>query len=141
MQEALHIGELARLTGCPVATIRFYEKEQLIPHPTRDRANNYRLYGKQSRDDLLLIRRCRSLDMTLDEIRRLLQLRERPQENCAAVCALLDEHIGHVRVRIAELEQLQTQLDALRQCCSGNQVTEQCGILSKLGSVGGDHGH
>jgi len=137
MKKLMHIGELARLTGCSVETIRFYEKEQLIPHPTRDQVNNYRLYGKETRDDLVLIRRCRSLDMTLDEIRQLLQLRERPQENCAAVCALLDEHIGHVRGRIAELEQLQTQLDALRQSCSGNPVTEQCGILSKLGSVGG----
>lgn len=134
MTGAMHIGDLARLTGCSVETIRFYEKERLIPQPRRDIGNNYRLYGKQHAEDLLLIRRCRTLDMTLNEIRRLLQLREMPRENCLAVCDLLDEHIGHVRTRIAELEQLQTQLDSLRQCCSGNQTAVQCGILSKLGS-------
>jgi len=133
MNELMQIGELARLTGCSVETIRFYEKERLILPPGRDLVNNYRRYGKGHIEDLLLIRRCRTLDMTLNEIRRLLQLRERPQVNCAAVCALLDEHIGHVRTRIAELEQLQTQLDTLRQSCSGNQTAEQCGILSKLG--------
>jgi Cd(II)/Pb(II)-responsive transcriptional regulator len=133
MKESIRIGELARMTGYSVETIRFYEKERLIPHPRRG-TNNYRQYGERHVEDLCLIRRCRSLNMPLNEIKRLLQLREMPRENCAAVCALLDEHIGHVRTRVAELEQLQTQLDSLRQCCSGNQTAEQCGILSKLRS-------
>lgn len=133
MNAKLKIGELAGQTACRVETIRFYEKEGMLPAPPRS-AGNYRLYGKQHVERLLFIRRCRSLDMTLDEIRRLLQIRDTPRDDCSAVNTFLDEHIGHIDVRIAELEQLRAQLDSLRQRCSGAGTAEQCGILKELGS-------
>ena len=70
---------------CQTETIRFYEREGLLPPPARS-GGNYRLYGKPHRWNAwrFIPRRCRSLDMTLDEIRVLLQLRdERPADNCA----------------------------------------------------------
>jgi len=130
----MKIGELARRTACRVETIRFYEKEGMLPPPPRS-TGNYRLYSKPHVERLLFIRRCRSLDMTLDEIRRLLQIRATPQDDCSAVSALLDEHICQVGVRIAELEQLRDQLHSLRLLCSGNGTAEQCGILQQLGST------
>jgi DNA-binding transcriptional MerR regulator len=78
MKPEIKIGELARRTTCRVETIRFYEKEGILPPPPRS-TGNYRLYGKQHVDLLLFIRRCRSLDMTLDEVRRLLLIRDTPQ--------------------------------------------------------------
>ncbi|WP_020677987.1 Cd(II)/Pb(II)-responsive transcriptional regulator [Geopsychrobacter electrodiphilus] len=135
MKMTLKIGELASRTRCPVETIRFYEKEGILPPPPRS-SGNYRLYGEKHVECLLFVRRCRSLDMTLEEIRRLLLFRDAPQEDCTAVSAFLDEHIGQISTRITELEHLKDQLEALRQLCSGARTAEQCGILQELGSSG-----
>jgi Cd(II)/Pb(II)-responsive transcriptional regulator len=126
----LTIGALARHMQCQTETIRFYEREGLLPPPARS-GGNYRLYGKPHLDRLAFIRRCRSLDMTLDEIRVLLQFRDKPADNCAEVNGVLDAHIQHVADRIAELRTLQTQLRDLRQLCA-NAEAKGCGILTEL---------
>ena len=93
MEPALKIGELARRTQCQAETIRFYEREGLLPAPMRT-AGNYRVYGRAHVERLAFIRNCRALDMTLDEIRQLLRFRDLPQDNCHAAHALLDEHVA-----------------------------------------------
>ncbi len=133
MKENMKIGELARQVRCSVETIRFYEKEGILPPPPRT-VGNYRQYAKRHVERLLFVRRCRSFDMTLDEIRRLLQVRDTPQDDCTAVSAFLDKHIEQVSTRISELEQLKAQLGSLRQRCNGARTAEQCGILQELGS-------
>lgn len=127
----LKIGELASRTGSSVETIRYYEQQHLLPQPQRS-SGNYRLYGDVHVKRLQFIRHCRSLDMTLDEIRALLDFRDRPEEDCAGVNTLLDKHIGHVAHRIEELKALQTQLEELRGRCRTVQSTEACGILQSL---------
>jgi Cd(II)/Pb(II)-responsive transcriptional regulator len=126
----LTIGALAQRLQCQTETIRFYEREGLLPPPARS-GGNYRLYGKLHLERLGFIRRCRTLDMTLDEIRVLLQLRDRPADNCAEVNAVLDEHIQHVADRIAELRTLQAQLRDLRQLCA-SAGENGCNILTEL---------
>jgi DNA-binding transcriptional MerR regulator len=90
----MRIGDLAQATGTPVETIRFYEREGLLP-PARRADNNYRVYEHAHAERLALIRHCRGLDMTLEEVRTLLRLRERPAADCAEVNALLDAHLRH----------------------------------------------
>jgi Cd(II)/Pb(II)-responsive transcriptional regulator len=126
----LTIGALAHRLQCQTETIRFYEKEGLLPPPARS-GGNYRLYGQLHLERLAFIRRCRSLDMTLDEIRVLLQLRDKPADNCMAVSSVLDEHIRHVADRIDELSTLQRQLHDLRQLCASADQ-QGCGILKEL---------
>jgi Cd(II)/Pb(II)-responsive transcriptional regulator len=128
----LKIGDLARRTQCPPETIRFYEREGLLPLPARTAAN-YRVYGPAHIQRLAFIRNCRSLDMALDEIRQLLRVRDVPQENCHAAHRLLDEHIAHVGTRITELQDLERQLKALRRECHPARAQQDCGILSGLG--------
>jgi DNA-binding transcriptional MerR regulator len=89
----MKIGELAHHTGTQVETIRYYEREGLLPETART-DGNYRIYGTTHADRLRFIRNCRSLDMTLDEIRLLLRFKDSPAENCGGVNELLDEHIG-----------------------------------------------
>ena len=131
---ALKIGELATHAGCPVETIRYYEREGLLPLAARSQSN-YRLYGQAHIERLQFIRHCRSLDMTLDEVRRLLQFRDLPEDNCAEVNTLLDHHIDHVAARITELKALQTQLKQLRKQCQKTQAAKDCGILQGLASM------
>jgi Cd(II)/Pb(II)-responsive transcriptional regulator len=128
----MKIGQLASQTGTAVETIRYYEREGLLPGSRRTE-RNYRVYDPSHANRLAFIRHCRSLDMTLDEIRVLLRLKDRPQENCAEANALLDEHIGHVAKRIGELHALEVQLKALRALCTQAHTAKDCGILQRLG--------
>ncbi|GAC1030369.1 Cd(II)/Pb(II)-responsive transcriptional regulator [Pseudomonas sp. No.21] len=127
----MKIGELARLTDCPVETIRYYEREGLLPEPSRSEGN-YRQYTYAHVERLAFIRHCRSLDMTQQEIRELLRLRDSPEADCTAANRLIDEHIHHVEVRIAELRSLQEQLRQLRAHCQTAGSSESCGILREL---------
>jgi Cd(II)/Pb(II)-responsive transcriptional regulator len=128
----LKIGDLAKRAQCPAETIRYYVREGLLPEPTRT-AGNYRLYSRAHVERLAFIRNCRSLDMTLEEIRQLLRVRDVPGENCDAAHQLLDEHIAHVATRVAELQQLERQLKALRRQCAPARLEKKCGILDGLG--------
>jgi len=127
----MKIGELARLAATNVETIRYYERDGLLPIPARSEGN-YRIYGEAHVHRLSFIRRCRGLDMTLDEIRVLLHFKETPQENCAEVNRLLDRHIGHVAQRMQELQELEMQLKDLRERCSEARDAAHCGILDGL---------
>lgn len=133
MKRKIKIGELALLTHCSVETIRFYEKEGMLPTPPRS-SGNYRMYGEVHVERLFFIRRCRSLDMTLEEIRQLLLIRDTPQGDCTEVSTFLAEHLGRIDIRIAELGQLRNQINSLSQRCSGALTADQCGILLELGS-------
>ena len=80
----MKIGELAERAGVQVETIRFYEREGLLQAAARS-AGNYRIYESLHVQRLAFIRHCRSLDMTLDEVRVLLRLTDSPDESCAEV--------------------------------------------------------
>ena len=127
----MKIGALAEATGTPVETIRFYEREGLLPPPARA-DNNYRVYLPAHVERLAFIRQCRNLDMTLDEVRALIRLRDAPQQDCGEVNALLDEHIGHVAERIRQLRALEKDLKALRARCTSPQAVAECGILDGI---------
>lgn len=127
----MKIGELATATQTQVETIRYYEREGLLPQAPRSEGN-YRIYGPEHVERLGFIRHCRSLDMTLDEIRVLLRFKDSPSEDCGDVNALLDEHIGHVAARIRELRALEKQLKGLREQCVVAQDAGHCGILGGL---------
>lgn len=129
----MKIGELAKRSACPVETIRYYERTGLLSPPER-LSNNYRAYTECHAERLLFIRHCRALDMTLDEIRLLLDFRDHPEQDCIGVNALLDKHIGHVMERIAALSALEGQLRELRSQCLATDSTSTCKILQALGA-------
>ena len=131
MANVLKIGELARMAECRIETIRYYEQQGLVPASVRS-DGNYRLYGNEHVERLRFIRHCRSLDMTLDSVRLLLRFRDAPEENCGPVDALLDEHIGHVADRIAQLKLLEAQLRDLRGQCRSAKASKDCRILQTL---------
>jgi Cd(II)/Pb(II)-responsive transcriptional regulator len=130
----MKIGELAKEARCTTETIRFYEKEGLMPDAQRTDAN-YRNYTAVHIERLRFIRNCRALDMTHDEIRALLRLTDHPTDRCQSIDALLDEHIGHVDARLAELHHLKEQLIELREKCTGEHTIEACGIVQGLAAM------
>lgn len=129
--DAMKIGEIANLTGCSVQTIRFYEKEGLVKSQRRSEGN-FRLYDEAAVEQLNFIRHCRSLDLSLLEIRQLIDLRSSPESRCDEVNRMIDRHIDQVEERIQELEVLMRQLVELRSHCASDRTIEQCGILNDL---------
>lgn len=130
----IRIGELSALAGCPVETIRYYERERLLSKPKRT-SGNYRLYDRQHVETLQFIRNCRALDMTLEEVRALLALRTTPARACTEVNDLLDEHIQHVKDRMSELKELDRTLRSLRAKCRQTLSVENCEILKGIGRL------
>ena len=126
----LKIGELAKRSGCQVVTIRYYEKEGLLPPPERT-DSNYRLYGDDDVERLHFIRRCRLHGMNLAEIRKLLSFKDHPSVSCAWVNELVDRHIADVEQQIASLQHLKKHLEALRRTCAGDHI-QGCGIIDSL---------
>lgn len=127
----MKIGVLSEKTGIPVETIRYYERVQLLPAPSRSESN-YRIYTALHVERLRFIRNCRSLDMTHDEIRSLLFYLDAPGGNCEPVTAVINEHLGHVDVRLNELAHLRQQLKELQHVCEHDGDTSGCGILRSL---------
>ncbi|MEB3768150.1 Cd(II)/Pb(II)-responsive transcriptional regulator [Acinetobacter sp. MD2] len=127
----MKIGELAKQVGCSVETIRYYEQEALLHKPLRNIQNNYRLYNASHLERLHFICRCRSLGMTHEEIRVLLDARAE-NKNCQVVNDLVEVHLQHVQKRILELQALEQELNVLQAQCQGENNTAGCGILREL---------
>lgn len=123
--------DLVQKTGLSADTIRFYEKKNLV-QPSFRGDNNYRYYHDDALKRLVLIKRCRALDMTLKEIDYLIELEQNPKQDCCVVNNLIDEHLHHVESKIAELQKFQMQLQQLRQSCSTQTTVDDCQILKQL---------
>ena len=115
----MRIGELSRETGVPVETIRYYEKEGLLEPPMRLQ-NNYRSYGDRHLARLRFIAHCRKLDMSLEEIREILNYDSSKPEEAGHIHELLHRQIEAVDARIRALT------------CHGHTQGDQCGIIQEL---------
>lgn len=131
----MKISELSARAACPVQTIRYYEQQGLLA-PAARTAGNYRVYTESDAERLRFIRHCRNLDLSLDEIRQLLKLYDRPQESCDAVNALVNGHISAVSERITELQALERHLKQLRELCDQGRTNRDCAILRQLAETG-----
>jgi len=129
----MKIGEMARLTDCSVQTIRYYEKEKLLSPPNRN-DGNYRIYSQTSLEELIFIKHCRNLDISLSEIKLLMELRQSPDKQCIAINDLVDSNIKRINHRMTELKNLKKSLVILRAKCDKQNTVEHCGILNNLQS-------
>lgn len=130
----MKIGELAKRSDCEVETIRYYEREGVLPTPPRSEGN-YRQYSEQDAERLLFIRHCRSLGMSLDDIRTLQHFQSKPELACDEINAMLDRHLQQTELQIQSLQRLQKQLRTLRNACHTQLTAQQCGILQNLQSA------
>ena len=126
----MKIGDLARLTGPRVETIRFYEKEGLLPAPGRS-SGNYRIYETAHLNRLSFIRRSRDLGFALDQVRRLLQLADDRSAPCAEVDTITAENIAEIDRKIADLTALRDQLVRKLGGCQGDTIAD-CRIIEAL---------
>jgi MerR family transcriptional regulator, mercuric resistance operon regulatory protein len=124
------IGAAARRAGVNIETIRYYEREGVVPKPARA-ANGRRIYGDAEIDRLAFVRRGRELGFTLGEIRALARLAAGPSIACDEVLAMTRAHLVEVRLKMRDLARLETVLARLAgQCARGRP--RACPVIDAL---------
>ena len=108
----MQIGELARQTGVPTKTIRYYEEIGVLPDPRRA-PNGYRDYEESAAERLHFIRDAQATGLTLSEISSVLELRERGASTCEHVAGLLEHHLEALDEHIRTLRLTRSKLAAL----------------------------
>jgi MerR family mercuric resistance operon transcriptional regulator len=124
------IGELANTCGCPVETIRYYEKIGLLPNPMRT-SNGYRSYDDQHCKWLQFILRSRALGFTQDEVRRLTEIAHMQKPACADVHTIFSEHVTQVHEKIRDLKDMEEALIRLNTKCENGTLNE-CPVIDEL---------
>ena len=125
------IGQLARLSGAGVETIRYYERAGLIAEPPR-RPSGYRQYPQDSLGRLRFIRHAKDLGFSLKDIKELLELRVAPGTTCADIRERAEEKISEVRAKRETLRRIERALTKLTAACRGRGPTSDCPILDAL---------
>jgi DNA-binding transcriptional MerR regulator len=134
LTNSIHIGRLAREAGVKTDTIRFYERSKLLPKPDRSAAG-YRVYDESALRHIRFIKQAQSLGFSLEEIRRILELRGRGKEPCRCVIEIAENTLGELEKKIDELTQFR---DALRknlptwkrEVASGRRMSEEfCALI------------
>lgn len=126
----LAIGDLARLTGTKVNTIRFYEEAGLLPLAERS-SSGRRIYRDADTQRLAFIRRSRSLGFPLDAVRELLTLADDDEQPCQAVDRIARVHLAEIDRKIADLSALRSELARVIGSCSHGTVAD-CKIIETL---------
>ena len=110
----MRIGEAAARAGVEASAIRFYEGNGVLPAPERSESG-YRLYGEDQVDLIRFVKRARSLEIPLDDIRQIVELRTGGQAPCAVVRTVIARQAAAIDARIAELEDLRREMTRLQQ--------------------------
>jgi MerR family transcriptional regulator, copper efflux regulator len=128
---SMTIGAVAKRAGVPIDTIRYYEREGLLPEPLR-RASGYRSYNESIIRQLRFIRRAKDLGFTLEEIRDLLALSVDRHRGVKEVKQRAQQRLASIDERIAELMRIRKGLEQLIEACPGHGSPDQCPILRAL---------
>ena len=136
----MKIGELAQRAGVRIDTVRYYERQGLLPPPVRQ-PSGYRSYAPSDISRLRFVRRAKALGFTLEEIRELLALSGRREDDMGGLKAAATEKLADVEAKLTELKRIRDGLKTLVASCPGHGALEQCHILNALDEDAQDEGH
>lgn len=131
--EGLKVGEVARRATVNLQTIRYYERQGLLPKPPRS-ASNYRLYPKDAVRRVRFIKRAQELGFTLKEVKELLSLRATPRAKCADIYKRAEAKIQDIDEKARLLRAMRKALSNLMSECVGRSPVSECPILGALDS-------
>ena len=127
----MQIGQLATQAGVAIDTVRYYERQGLLPTPQR-RASGYRHYDAQDISRLRFIRRAKAIGFSLQEIQDLLRLSGNQDADRAEVRALAQHRLLDIERKLRELDAMRATLATLVGQCSGHGSLEGCPIIDTL---------
>src|SRR6188768_362588 len=123
--KAMKIGEVAKLSGTGIETIRYYEREGLLLEPER-RPSGYRQYDDSTVERLEYIRRAKELGFTLAEIRELLELSFTAHAGCDHIRQRAEAKVADIEGKIRNLQQMKRSLGKIIQRCRAKNSTDDC---------------
>ncbi len=126
----MRIGELARATGTKAETIRYYEREGILPAADRT-DSNYRDYSDDHLATLTFVRRARELGFSMAQVRELLALSDHDDKPCQDVDQLVQRQMVEVERKIADLSSLRDELGQMLRSCQADKIGE-CRIVESL---------
>ncbi len=129
----MKIGELAKRCDVNIDTIRYYERQGLLPEPDRQ-ASGYRRYQLEDVERLRFVLRAKALGFTLDEIKDLLEISDHRDTDMAGLKAAAAAKLVDVETRLADLTRIRNGLRTLINACPGEGDLAQCPILNALAS-------
>ena len=121
---SLRIGEVARRTGLPVKTIRYYCDEGLLQPKDRS-AGGYRLFDEENLAELAIIRALRAMDVSIPELAKILEVRRAGVCNCSLLKDSITGRMESINLRIGELAAMKDELARLLsswQDCGGSKL-------------------
>lgn len=127
----LKIKRAAELSGVGVETVRFYEREGLIPEPPRS-GSGYRQYPPEAVRRIRFIKRAQALGFTLPEIRELLDLTRLPETTPADIRNRAQTKIKTIDQKLQVLQTMRATLARLVEACHGTGPLSNCPILESL---------
>ncbi len=127
----MNIGEFARQAGVAIDTVRYYERQGLLPEPVRS-PSGYRRYGPDDLVRLQFIRRAKVLGFTLEEIADLMALSSARDGDMSLMKAAAQEKLEIVESRLAEMTRMRDALRTLVDACPGHGALSECPILAAL---------
>lgn len=127
-------GQVARLAGVGVETVRFYEKSGLLEKPAR-RVSGYREYDEQTVNRLRFIQRAKDIGFTLTEIKDLLSLRCFSDQPCDDMRERAEAKITEIEEKVALLLRMNRVLGRLVSSCGTQEDSSRCPILEALDGV------
>ena len=128
--DGIMIGELSRLTGVHIETIRYYERIKILPKPPRT-IGGRRAYGSTHVRLLAFIKRSRELGFSPGDVRALLRLGGPDKAPCRQVRDIAIDHLKDVRAKITDLRRLERLLARTVAQCTGTTAPE-CPVLDIL---------
>ncbi|MEX3008580.1 helix-turn-helix domain-containing protein [Hoeflea sp. TYP-13] len=122
------IGTASKRSGVHIETIRYYEREGILP-PAERTASGRRVYDEDGIARLRFIRHCRELGFAIRDAQALLSLTAAPMP-CAEAQLIAQRNLDTVRSKIAELSVMERELSALVDQCGTHD--KHCAILNDL---------
>jgi MerR family transcriptional regulator, copper efflux regulator len=133
--ERLTIGELAKRAQVNRETVRYYERRQLLPRPSRS-ISGYRVFSDDALRRLQFIRHAKALGFSLNEIRELLALRIHSPNTCDRIRARTEAKIADIERKIEALRHVREALGTLVVACERRKKSSDCPILDNLETNG-----
>jgi MerR family mercuric resistance operon transcriptional regulator len=137
---SLSIGRVAKGAGVGVETVRFYEREGLLPAPKR-RPSGYRQYPADTVRRIRFVQAAKELGFTLRQIREMLSLRVTAGKTCVDVRKLAHEKLAEVDAKLNELQRMRAALAQLAASCTGKGPASECALADALDAQGDAHAH
>ena len=131
MAHHLKIGQLAERGQVNLQTIRYYEREGLLPKPPR-LASGYRVFSPDAVRRVRFIKRAQELGFSLKEIKELLSIRIDPESDCADVQRLARAKVADIEEKIRTLQGMKKVLGKLASACPGRGPSSDCPILESF---------